>query len=610
MNFLNLNPQQLSAVKAGQGPLLIVAGAGTGKTKTLTSRIVYLLEQGIPSSEICALTFTNKAAKEMRERVEKTLTAHNINSGNLPLSSANAYIGTFHSLGARILRKEAYKVGRKANYAIYDDYDSLQVTKKAIKQYSATTSKLSPKVIAGKISLIKNKLLPLEGLMNSRRAEDTALVALYDMYEKELEANNAFDFDDLIEKLVVIFTRYPEVCAKYQRSFKYLLVDEYQDLNTLQYRLIKLLCKSNNISVVGDDQQTIYSWRGSNYGIFLNFEQDWPGAQVVMLEQNYRSSGNIIRAASGMIQHNENQRKKNLVTENEDGELVRITELPHEESEAFWIARDILSGKKSNPEQTYAILYRTNAQSRAIEQALIELRIPYKIYGGLQFYDRKEVKDAVAALRWASNPLDAISKERLEKGLSKTKFARFREKLETDMPKTPTDIFKAFLSAFEYIEYLEKNYLNSIERQENLAQLIHFASEFENASDFLEKVSLLQSTDTPSSGIKQDTSPSAIITLMTIHMAKGLEFDRVYVAGCCEGLLPHSRSLDTPEEQEEERRLLYVAMTRARRLLTLTFYDVPSRFLFEIPKDTCVFESFVSSQEELVDDEERYITLD
>ncbi|HTY39672.1 MAG TPA: 3'-5' exonuclease, partial [Candidatus Paceibacterota bacterium] len=347
-------------------------------------------------------------------------------------------------------------------------------------------------------------------------------------------------------------------------------------------------------------------WRGSNFEIFLNFERDWPEAQVVLLEENYRSSGNIIAAASELISHNSKQKKKKLWTKNEPGEMVRLIETADEEDEAAWLVEDIMEARRAAPEESIAILYRTNAQSRPLEQALIEEQIPYRIYGGLKFYERREVKDIVAALRYAANPLDSVSRERLEKEFTKTRFRALEPRLRESGALRPTEIIELFIRETDYYTYIAKNLTNILDRRENIAELIRFAAEFEELPPLLEHVSLVQSTDTPSS----EQGSRMPVQLMTMHLAKGLEFDRVYIVGVNEGLLPHNRSTYNLAELEEERRLMYVGMTRARKHLALSFYDVPSRFLSEIPSEYLDFKSQVSDAEEFSDDEERYITYD
>jgi len=633
---LDLNPQQKLAVQADDKPLLIVAGAGTGKTRTLTGRLAHLIEKGIPPDRILALTFTNKAAKEMAERVrDANLQMH----ANLQIEKfaafewnsrhshrASPFIGTFHSLGARILRVEAELLGRDHNFVIFDDSDSLQLIKKLLKNevlrdngsdYSGAAD------ISRKISRLKNNIVSRETVLNSsgdgpastsRGEAGELIIKLFHRYEKELLKNNAFDFDDLIEKVVHIFKTNPKILEKYRECFHHILIDEYQDLNNKQYELVKLLVgDSPRISVVGDDQQMIYSFRGSNFQIFLDFEKDWPDANVILLEENYRSASNIIKSASALIANNFNQKPKTLWTKQEAGAPVKIIEAADEETEAGWIATEVQSSKLKVQSESVAVIYRTNAQSRAIEQELIERGISYRIFGGLRFYERREIKDIVAALRYAQNNKDEVSRDRLEKNIAKGRFSKYRESLDSDASTaSPMELIHLFLESTGYLDIVGRNFLNADERGENIAELLHFASEFKELPAFLEQIALLQPMDSPSQVFQKKNLGGQAVNLMTIHLSKGLEFDCVFIAGCNEGILPHSRSLGTALEIEEERRLLYVAMTRAKKELNLSFYDIPSRFLGELPNDLVEFKSLVSKTESFsgLDDEERYITLD
>jgi DNA helicase-2/ATP-dependent DNA helicase PcrA len=387
--------------------------------------------------------------------------------------------------------------------------------------------------------------------------------------------------------------------------FDIILVDEYQDINPKQYELVSLLAQEHrNLSVVGDDEQTIYSWRYANIKTFLDFDKNWQGAEVHFLEENYRSTGTIIRAAAAVVKNNHFRTPKNLWTQNPDGEPITLFEAWGENDEAEWIAEQIKKLRASEKLADIGILYRTNAQSRAIEQALIRYNIPYRIFGGLKFYERKEVKDVVSALRYISNRKDEVAKERLEKNLTKRRFAEFNAQiLATSMTNnhatveknslvfvdpakaiTPTKAIKLFLESFRYFEYLEANFINADEREENIAELITFASEFTDLNVLLERLSLLEAADEIG---KKPVNQGKEVNLMTIHLAKGLEFDSVFIAGAAEGFLPHGRSIENEAMLEEERRLMYVAMTRARKKLSISFYGIPSRFISEIPED-CV----------------------
>lgn len=573
-----LNPAQKSAAEAPVSPLLIVAGAGTGKTRTLTSRMVYLIDGGTPPEKICAITFTNKAAQEMRNRI----------------SREEPFIGTFHSLGARILRGECRRLGRTPNFVIFDDHDSFDLIKKIVKKslVNDKNKKNTPAFFARQISKIKNIDSALDGLKEP--PERAALIRdVFHEYEAALARNNAFDFDDLIEKPVALFGQHPEVLEKYRAKFDALLVDEYQDINPKQYEFVKLLAGGhNNLSVVGDDEQTIYSWRYADIRTFLDFDKDWPGAKIHFLEENYRSTATIIRAAAAVAENNRYRTPKKLWTQKPEGERIVLFEAWGENEEAAWIAEEAKKIKRGEERAEVAILYRTNAQSRAIEQALIRHDLAYQIFGGLKFYERREVKDVVAALRSAANDRDEIARERLEKNLSKRKFAEFKRKIGAVKHPKPHEIIKIFLEIFGYFDYLEENFVNADEREENIGELIVFASGFEDLPELLEKISLLQAADDETNGQKggrrggdRDGERKNKINLMTIHLAKGLEFENVFIAGAAEGLLPHIRSIDDERSLEEERRLMYVAMTRAKKKLYIGFYGMPSRFIAEIPEE-------------------------
>ncbi|MEK7635888.1 MAG: UvrD-helicase domain-containing protein [Patescibacteria group bacterium] len=598
--YQDLNKEQMEAVDYSGGPILIVAGAGSGKTRVLTSRLMAILRAGAAPDSVIAITFTNKAAEEMRNRITNDLRLMTNNTNFVTSYKSfviSPFIGTFHSFGARILKKEARLVGRGANFSIFDEDDVMKVIKNIVKNFNlpAGGKNLSPVALRREFSRVKNELADIE-------EENKTTKYLYKEYESALVENNAFDFDDLIEKPARLFLENKNILEKYQNQFQHILVDEFQDTNIAQYFLIKLLAeKHKNLSVVGDDQQSIYKFRGSDYRNFLNFENDWPKIKVVLLEQNYRSSGNIIATASALIKNNKFQKRKNLWTENLKGELVKIIECKNEDEEGLWIADKI----SNNPQQLVAVLYRTNAQSRAIESALIDKGIAYRIFGGIKFYERKEIKDILAGLRWAANPNDSVSLERLKKNLLKGQFKAVYEGLSglADRLK-PTEMIDFFLEATNYFTQLKKEYLNYEERFENIQELVRFASSFDNLSDFLERVSLFQSTDIINDKSKVISQKSNVF-LMTVHLAKGLEFDAVFIAGCNEGLMPHQMSYYRDEEIEEERRLMYVAMTRAKKELFISFYNMPSRFLYELPPELIEF-----TGERSLDDEERYISID
>lgn len=592
-SYQSLNKSQQEVVDNLNGPLLIVAGAGSGKTMAITCRLAAILASGVNPSNVIAITFTNKAAEEMRKRIS--------NIENCKSKIENLFIGTFHSLGARILKKEANLIGYKTNFTIFDDDDSIRLIKEIIKNFDIDAKKANLNHF-----YLKKSFSRIKG--GNGGNEDELVWRFFEKYEAALARNNAFDFDDLIEKPVKIFRNNPQILEKYQNQFQYVLVDEFQDTNQLQYDFIKFLAgKHKNLSVVGDDQQSIYKFRGSDFKIFLNFEKDWPKTKVVMLEQNYRSSGNIIKSASALISKNKFQKSKNLWTENSDGEPIKVIEHQNEDEEAEWIADKISNLNLSVGGQilNLAILYRTNAQSRAIESALIENGVAYKIFGGVKFYERKEIKDIVAALRFAFNPSDSVSLERVKTNFLKKSYLEIKENAPKMAEKLkPVELIGYILKTADYFDYLKKHYANFEERIENINELIYFSSGFNDFGEFLERISLFQSADS----VKENRSN---INLMTIHLAKGLEFDEVFVIGCNEGILPHQMSYHESGGIEEERRLMYVAMTRAKKRLYLNFYHIASQFLYELPPE---FVEFLSNKrldkgilDGFFDEDKRYI---
>jgi len=593
----NLNQRQQEAVNMPiNRPLLIVAGAGSGKTATLTRRLEAILKGGVDPQKIVAITFTNKAAEEMKERI--------LALESLPPSFAKqTFVGTFHSFGARILRREASHVGRHANFTIFDSNDTSRLIRQVVKSLNINKQECGPSYVASQISALKNNLLDLEEFSNSKNPKKKVIPSAFEKYEAFLRESNGFDFDDLIQKPVEIFKANPAVLSKYQKFFSHFLVDEYQDINESQYQLLRLLVgSSGNLNVVGDDNQAIYGFRGANFKNFLNFDSDFKNANVVVLDQNYRSTKNIINSASAVIANNREQRPKKLWTDNSDGLPVKVVERDSEEDESYWIMNQASSLLKKGI-KNIAVLYRTNAQSRSLEQAFIENSIPYRIFGGLKFYDRKEIKDLVSALRYASNPLDLISLERMDKAFYKQPFRELRETLPLQAKHLPpTELLDYIIKTSNYLPYLEKNFPNSDERIANIVELVSFATSFPDLKEFLNKVSLFQSSD---GSPKKNLPPSSpAVTFMTIHLSKGLEFDNVFVSGVSEGLLPHQMSYQSPAEIEEERRLMYVAMTRAKQRLFISFFDIPSRFISEIPSSSADFSVFRS-----LDDEDRYISI-
>ncbi|MEK7611933.1 MAG: UvrD-helicase domain-containing protein [Patescibacteria group bacterium] len=576
---MNLNPNQEKAVNHGEGPLLIVAGAGSGKTKTLTARVLRLIERGVPPEAIIAITFTNKAAKEMRARLfahpdfpKKVFTA----LGPAP------FVGTFHSLGARILREEGKALGRSGSFSIFDSDDALRALRHTLKDMNLDDEQYPPARIIRSIEAVKNKLLDPQEYFDPRKYR------VFAAYENYIAKNNAFDFGDLIQKVVTLFDTNPEIKKCYNERYTHILVDEYQDVNLAQYRLVKLLAGARgNVSVVGDDAQAIYGWRHADFTNFLNFEKDWPTASVVTLEENYRSTETILTAANAVIKNNAFQKPKNLWTSKAGGPMIVVASAPNAEEESYWITEQIIETLRAIPraERTQdgiAILYRTNAQSRSIESALVSAGIPYRIFGGVKFYERKEIKDIIAGLRIAANPNDLVSRERIEKTFTKKIGASVIEALSGQSPRLNIlELITLFLSRGKYFELLEKKFPNLEERKENVNELLAGAADFTELPAFLEHASLMQSGDAEN----EKAAGGASVNLMTIHLAKGLEFDTVFIAGANEGLIPHQMSFKTREEMEEERRLMYVAMTRARKNLRISFFHIPSRFLYEIPAE-------------------------
>lgn len=610
-DFKPLSKEQLQAAEHLGGPLLIAAGAGSGKTHTLTSRLLHLLKSGIKPENIIAITFTNKAAKEMRNRVDKFKSlkvdkSKNNEPTNLKTYELkNLFIGTFHSMGVRILKEEARSVNRTEYFTIFDEDDSLSLIKDILKEFNLSKDSFNPIKIANKISHFKNEVLD-PGELDTENNLNKIFLSIFKKYEATLLKSNAFDFDDLIEKVVRIFSFKPKILEKYQTRWQYILVDEFQDVNTSQYLLVKLLAKKHqNLFVIGDDAQSIYSFRGSDFRNFLNFENDWPQAKTIKLEENYRSTQNIIKAASQLIKNNKFQKPKDLWTKNSTGSLIKVTSFSNKEEEAWGITekiKELLDAGKSLKD--IAILYRTNAQSRALEQALIQNNVPYEIFGGLKFYHRKEIKDIVAGLRYAFNPKDSVSINRLVKNFKKGQSELLLQELPRLAEKLSlTELIKFFLENTDYFSYLEKHFKNPEERRENIKELIEFASAFTDPQEFLEKASLMTNLD------GRPKLQENAVKLMTIHLAKGLEFSHIFIVGAIEGILPHERSMLNNDDLEEERRLMYVAMTRAKENLHLSFYDLPSRFLGELPPELIDFKQVTSYGEQTKDwdDEAIYI---
>lgn len=635
MDYLKgLNERQREAVLHGEGPLLILAGAGSGKTRVLTHRIAYLIEErGIYPGNILAITFTNKAADEMKERIEKLL------SGNVD----DIWMGTFHSVCVRILRRDIDKIGYEKGFSIYDRDDQITLIKECINEMNLDREKFREGSIIGTISHLKDRMISPDTYINENYSNfyTRNVGEIYALYQKKLKQNNALDFDDLIIKTVELFRTSPEVLDYYQRKFKYIFVDEFQDTNRSQYELIRALTgRYKNICVVGDPDQSIYGWRGADITNILNFEKDFKDTTTILLEQNYRSTKNILNVANSIIENNKERKEKALWTENEEGNQVVVERLPDEKEEAEFVADKIEElVRKGYSLKDMAILYRTNAQSRPFEESLGSRGIIYKLVGGVKFYDRKEIKDIMAYLRLILNPSDNISLKRIinvpKRGIGKSTLEKIeRMALEKDTSiysvlmeideiegisakikgsiKKFVDMINSFkdisktMSVDDFIDFMvhKIGYIDELEKEGTIEaqSRIENINEFKSAAldfvvknpdgtleDFLAKLSLLSDVD-------KTEEIEDCVTLLTAHSAKGLEFPVVFLVGMEEGLFPISRALENESELEEERRLCYVAVTRAEKLLYITYtkirtiygrtyYSQPSRFIEEIPEE-------------------------
>jgi DNA helicase-2/ATP-dependent DNA helicase PcrA len=629
MDLSHLNPQQRDAVLHTEGPLLVLAGAGSGKTGVLTHRVAYLLrERGVQPERICAVTFTNKAAREMRERTIRLVAA-----------GSRVWLTTFHSLCARILRRHATQIGRSHDFAIYDEADQRAVMRKVAAELQLSDEQYPAARLLGAIDRAKNDgHLPSDLHGVAADPVSRTLAAVYDRYQAGLAANNALDFGDLLLCVVELFRRVPAVLELYQEQFQYLMVDEYQDTNRVQYQLMRFIGSVHrNVCVVGDDDQSIYRWRGADLRNILDFESDFPGARVLRLEQNYRSTKNILAAAGAVIQHNVGRKGKSLWTENCAGEPLVLYTALDERAEARYVVREIQRLTRDEyAAGDVAVFYRTNAQSRALEEELVRTRLAYSIVGSTRFYDRKEVKDLLAYLRFVANPQDGVSLLRIinvpPRGIGKTtvdaldraaaarglplaqlladasalgltpsvcgRLAEFNAlwvRLRSAASTSVTAVLRAVLAETGYLDRLQAETTPEAEgRSENVSELLSVCEEFDATAEeasltaFLEQIALIADVD--SYAATQDR-----VTLMTLHNSKGLEFPVVFIIGAEEGLFPHERSLEQPEAVEEERRLCYVGFTRARQRLHLVHalhrhlfgrmqMNLPSRFLSEIPE--------------------------
>ncbi len=631
--FEGLNDAQGEAVRTIDGPILMLAGAGSGKTKTLTHRIAYLVgDKKTPPSDILAVTFTNKAAGEMRSRVARLLGFDDPNANPIP------FLGTFHSIANRILRREADNIGLTSNFLIYDSSDSQSLIKKILKSMHNDDKAVTPSAIAWAISSAKNELIEPDQYRSMATSKLQLIAAdVYPIYQREMIKSRALDFDDLIMELVKLFKNQPDVLAKYQRQFRYILVDEYQDTNHAQYQLIKMLAaKHQNLCVVGDDWQSIYSWRGANYQNILNFEADYPDAKVIKLEQNYRSTQTILDAAHSVITKNISRSSKKLWTDLGLGERVHVMSVSDELAEGRTIVQTIDRLRNLNPKlrlSDFALLYRTNAQSRSLEESFLQYNIPYQVVGGTRFYDRREVKDILAYMRVIFQPNDLVSLTRIlnvpTRGVGAKSAAAiidYLDKYEADTISTLAEpskipglkgkalveikklgdvldglkdyqnlsiyeLMEGLIKRIDYIDYLNDGTISAEDRVENVQELLGVAKVYQDMDleTFLTEVALVSDIDSLDS-LKDSVS------MMTLHASKGLEFEVVFMVGMEEAIFPHSRTFFEPEELEEERRLCYVGMTRAKQQLYLlhassrmlygnTQHNVPSRFISDIPSE-------------------------
>ncbi|WP_028539071.1 DNA helicase PcrA [Paenibacillus sp. J14] len=635
-----LNPQQRQAVEATEGPLLIMAGAGSGKTRVLTHRIAYLIAtRKAPPWAILAITFTNKAAREMQDRVSRLVGGP---------EGRDIWVSTFHSMCVRILRRDIERIGFTSNFSILDSTDQLSVIRNCMKEQNIDTKKFEPKAVQAAISAAKNELITPQQYEQKIGDYFEGIVAkIYIQYQKQLRQNNSLDFDDLIMKTIELFKAAPDVLDFYQKKFQYIHVDEYQDTNRAQYMLCRMLAdKHHRICVVGDSDQSIYRWRGADISNILNFEKDYPEAKTILLEQNYRSTSTILNAANEVIGNNTGRKPKKLWTDKGDGDKIKVYRADSEHDEGYFVTTEIHNSVKSGRNyRDHAILYRTNAQSRVIEEILIKSDIPYQIVGGIKFYDRKEIKDLLAYLRVLSNPDDDISLTRIinvpKRGIGDTTVAKLADAaaqrgtsiyrvlevvddlgfagrtrnalveffdmihgLHQMVPYlSVTELTEKLLEVTQYrLELQNENTLEARSRLENIDEFLSVTMEFENNNEdkslvsFLTDLALIADIDSMNDNSDAEKPNDDAVVLMTMHSAKGLEFPVVFIIGMEEGVFPHSRAFLDDEELEEERRLAYVGITRAEEKLFLscaqmrtlfgrTTANPPSRFLDEIPEE-------------------------
>ena len=621
----DLNEPQQQAVTTTDGPVLILAGAGSGKTKALTHRFAYLIEEKhVSPLQILCVTFTNKAAGEMRQRIGRLLDHQGEGGFSLP------WLGTFHSICVRLLRRELNRtaLGVTSSFVIFDEGDVSTAIKRAMDELKVDPKQYAPGALRSQISGAKNEMLtPSSYAQFAIGPYQRVVHAVYERYQKLLRDANALDFDDLLLVTLRMFESHPDILCAYQERFRYIMVDEYQDTNRAQYLLVKMLAtKYRNLFVIGDDWQSVYSWRGADFRNILDFEKDYPDAKIIKLEQNYRSTQTILSAAQSVIEKNEQRSHKLLWTAGAEGVPISVVECLNEKEEAEFVAREIRGLVASglyqgiNSLNDCVVLYRTNAQSRVLEEAMLRYTVPYRVVGGVKFYERKEIKDALAYLRFLVNPNDWVSFERIVNVPTRGIGAKTVEGLRASgitqvelLPKKvveflmtmaelrvrcegmgPGEVLDAILTRVKYLDYLKDGGLEGEARVENVKELLGVAARAESVETFLEDVALVQ--DAEAKVDEEESGSEGAVTLMSLHASKGLEFPVVFMVGMEEGIFPHSRTLADKEEMEEERRLAYVGMTRAktrlyllhafeRRLYGLFQSNPRSRFIDDIPEE-------------------------
>lgn len=596
-----LNPPQMEAVQHTGSPLLLLAGAGSGKTRVLTHRAAHLILSGQATpSQILLLTFTNKAASEMKERMQKLLSGHSKNSYQ------DLFAGTFHSFCCRILRKEGHHLGIKPDFVIYDSDDQETLVKNILKDLNLTPQEFKPSSVMYFIEDCKNKYIsPVDSENITPGYWGKQAAKIYRLYQQKLTDYQALDFNDLLFKTVQLFSQYPQVLEKYQDTYRHILVDEYQDTNQIQYVLTRLLSqKYQQVTAVGDASQAIYGWRGANYRNLTNFTTDFSNTKVVSLEENYRSTQIILDAANNVISKNSSHPVLKLFSSRKSTDLIKLFEADSEIAEAEYIAQKIrfVYDNLRIPYQHIAVLYRMNAQSRVLEEAFLKYSIPYVLIGGLRFYDRSEVKDVIAMLRIVRNPDDHLSQERAQKALGKRKKQVLTDHLQnTDMSEySSSQILESILVSSGYLSKYDPQDEDDQRRIENIKELKSVAATFPTLNDFLENITLVQQEYSIQEKNKKKENREGV-RLMTLHSSKGLEFEVVFLVGFEEGILPHSRSMIDDTDIEEERRLCYVGITRAKDFLFISYatrrlyfgkssLNEPSRFLIDIPSNLIEFE--------------------